>query len=145
MPRLVGWDEERTGGAAREVMEKVSLPFDRFATRFPRSLSGGEQQRVGIVRAMISRPGLLLCDEPFGALDPIVRRELQDVLRALRGDTTVVFVTHDLAEAIRLSSRVIVFEAGAIIADLASSEVVRDRTPLVQRLVASATLPAEVA
>jgi osmoprotectant transport system ATP-binding protein len=145
VPRLLGWDEERIRGAARELMEKVSLPFERFAARFPRSLSGGEQQRVGIVRAMISRPGLLLCDEPFGALDPIVRRELQDVLRALRGDTTVVFVTHDLAEAIRLSSRVIVFEAGAIIADLASRDVVRDRTPLVQRLVASATLPAEVA
>lgn len=145
VPRLLGWDEERTRAAARELMEKVSLPFDRFAARFPRSLSGGEQQRVGIVRAMISRPGLLLCDEPFGALDPIVRRELQDVLRALRGNTTVVFVTHDLAEAIRLSSRVIVFDAGAIIADLASRDVVGDRTPLVQRLVASATLPAEVA
>src|SRR5919106_6484111 len=88
VPRLLGWDDERTREGARELMEKVSLPFDRFATRWPRSLSGGEQQRVGIVRAMISRPGLLLCDEPFGALDPIVRRELQDVLRALRGDTT---------------------------------------------------------
>lgn len=145
VPRLLGWEEERTRAAAREMMEKVSLPFDRFAARWPRSLSGGEQQRVGIVRAMISRPGLLLCDEPFGALDPIVRRELQDVLRALRGDTTVVFVTHDLAEAIRLTSRVIVFDAGSIVADLPSRDVVRDRTPLVQRFVAAATLPAEVA
>jgi osmoprotectant transport system ATP-binding protein len=145
VPRLQGWPEEQIRAAARELMEKVSLPFDRFATRWPRSLSGGEQQRVGIVRAMISRPGLLLCDEPFAALDPIVRRELQDVLRALRGDTTVVFVTHDLAEAMRIASRVVVFDEGAIAADVPARDIVRDRTPIVQRFVASATLPAEVA
>src|SRR5207302_11192512 len=85
IPRLLAWDEQKTRAAAEEMMAKLELPIERFGDRYPRSLSGGEQQRVGIARAMIAKPSILLCDEPFGALDPIVRRELQDVFRAMRG------------------------------------------------------------
>src|ERR1700741_4236216 len=99
VPRLLGWDEARIRTAARELLEQLELPFDRFATRFPRSLSGGEQQRAGIARAMIAEPPLLLCDEPFSAVDPLVRRELQESFIRLRdrGAVTMIFVTHDLA------------------------------------------------
>jgi osmoprotectant transport system ATP-binding protein len=102
VPRLLEWPEEKTRSAAREILERLGMPIDRFGQRFPRSLSGGEQQRIGIARAMIAGPTLLLCDEPFSALDPLVRHELQEEFVALRdrGDVTMLFVTHDLAEAL---------------------------------------------
>src|SRR5262245_40733373 len=98
VPRLLGWSDGETRAAAGEIMAKLDLPLDRFGARYPRSLSGGEQQRVGIARAMIARPSILLCDEPFGALDPIVRRELQDAFRARRSGCTILFVPPDLPQ-----------------------------------------------
>ena len=145
VPRLLGWDEKRIRDAAAEVMASVGLPFERFADRRPRSLSGGEQQRVGIARAMVANPSILLCDEPFGALDPIVRRELQDAFRALRADATIVFVTHDLAEALRVAERVVLFEDGQIVTDTAARDFIAQDVPLVRQFVASATLPAGAA
>src|SRR5947209_3158292 len=114
VPRLLGWSDDRIRDAARAMLERLEMPFERFATRMPRSLSGGEQQRAGIARAMIAEPPLLLCDEPFSALDPLVRRELQDAFIRLRdgGDVTMLFVTHDLAEALRVGSRLVLIEAG---------------------------------
>lgn len=137
VPRLLGWSEERTRAAAREMMARLNLPFEKFATRRPRSLSGGEQQRVGIARALIAEPAVLLCDEPFGALDPIVRRELQDAFRAIRTGATVIFVTHDLAEAMRVARRIVLFDGGRVIADAPAVEFTRLTVPLAQQFVAS--------
>jgi osmoprotectant transport system ATP-binding protein len=141
VPRLHGWDDARIRGAAAPLMEKLGLPLAKFGDRRPRSLSGGEQQRVGIARALVAGPSLLLCDEPFGALDPIVRRELQDAFVALRSDVTMVFVTHDLAEALRIAERVVLFDGGRVVADAPSQELVRLDLPLVQQFVAAAVLP----
>jgi osmoprotectant transport system ATP-binding protein len=145
IPRLLKWDAARTRDAAAEVLGRVGMPFEKFADRRPRSLSGGEQQRVGIARAMVTNPSILLCDEPFGALDPIVRRELQDAFRALGSDATIVFVTHDLAEALRVAERIILFDGGRIVVDAPSREFVQQKAPLVRQFVASATLPAGAA
>ena len=143
VPRLLGWDEERIRDAARAMLERLELPFDRFAPRMPRSLSGGEQQRVGIARAMIAAPPLLLCDEPFSALDPLVRRELQDAFIRLRdgGDVTMLFVTHDLAEALRVGSRVVLIEEGQIVCDTTREEFVRSTLPLVRQFIEASRLP----
>ncbi|HYS52906.1 MAG TPA: ATP-binding cassette domain-containing protein [Thermoanaerobaculia bacterium] len=141
VPRLLGWPDEKTRAAAEELLAKLDLPLPRFGDRYPRSLSGGEQQRVGIARAMIARPAVLLCDEPFGALDPIVRRDLQDAFRALRSGVTILFVTHDLAEALRIAERIVLFEGGRVVADCPAAEFTSQPLPLVQRFVAAASLP----
>src|SRR5262249_11891079 len=133
----------RIRDAARAMLERLELPFERFAARFPRSLSGGEQQRVGIARAMIAEPPLLLCDEPFSALDPLVRRELQEAVIRLRdgGDVAMVFVTHDLAEALRVGSRIALIEAGEIVSDLPRAEFLASSLPLVRRFIEAARIP----
>jgi len=143
LPRLLKWDEAKTRDEATKLLDKLGLPFEKFAPRYPRSLSGGEQQRVGIARAIVARPGILLCDEPFGALDPIVRRELQDSFTAIREErnATIVFVTHDLAEAMRVAERVVVFDGGRIVADTSARELPRHDAPAVRALVAAASLP----
>jgi len=143
VPRLLGWTDERIRGASAEMLERLDMPFDRFAGRFPRSLSGGEQQRVGIARAMVAAPPLLLCDEPFSALDPIVRRDLQDTFVALRdgGDVTLLFVTHDVAEALRVARRIVLIDDGTIVADLPAGEFVRSAHPLISRFLDAARIP----
>ncbi|HET7435063.1 MAG TPA: ATP-binding cassette domain-containing protein [Thermoanaerobaculia bacterium] len=141
VPRLLGWPEARTRDAAAEVLGRVGLPFERFGGRKPRSLSGGEQQRVGIARALVAQPALLLCDEPFGALDPIVRRELQETFVAFRDGVTIVFVTHDLAEAMRIAERIVMFDGGAIVADAPSRAFVQLDDPRVRAFVNAAVLP----
>jgi len=144
LPRLLKWDETKTREEATKLLDRLGLPAAQFAGRYPRSLSGGEQQRVGIARAIVARPGILLCDEPFGALDPIVRRELQDSFTAIREErnATIVFVTHDLAEAMRVAERVVVFDGGRIVADTPARELPRHDAPAVRALVAAASLPA---
>jgi osmoprotectant transport system ATP-binding protein len=142
VPRLLGWPDERIRQASAELLERLDMPFDRFAARFPRSLSGGEQQRVGIARAMVAAPPLLLCDEPFSALDPIVRRDLQDAFVVLRdSDVTLLFVTHDVAEALRVARRIVLIDGGAIVADLPASDFVRSAHPLVHRFLDAARMP----
>jgi len=143
LPRLLKWEESKTRDEASRLLDRLGLPFEKFATRYPRSLSGGEQQRVGIARAIVARPGILLCDEPFGALDPIVRRELQDSFTAIREErnATIVFVTHDLVEAMRVAERVVVFDGGRIVADTSARELPRHDAPAVRALVAAASLP----
>ena len=116
VPRLLGWEPGRIADRVRQLLETVGLPPDRFADRYPRELSGGQQQRVGVARALAADPPLLLCDEPFGALDPITRRELQREFRDLsrRLETTLLFVTHDVREALLMGDRIGLLEDGRL-------------------------------
>jgi osmoprotectant transport system ATP-binding protein len=105
---------------ARELLEQVGLPPDTFAKRRPGELSGGQRQRVGLARALAANPPILLMDEPFGALDPLTRGEMQDLLRSLlaRQSKTVLLVTHDLDEALYLAARIVLIHEGRVAADL---------------------------
>jgi osmoprotectant transport system ATP-binding protein len=137
VPRLLGWSRQRIVEEARPLLESLALRYDDYAHRFPRSLSGGEQQRVSIARALITRPSLLLCDEPFAALDPLVRREQQDAFIASwkEHQTTLVFVTHDVGEALRLGTRVLLIDDGAIVFDGTPHEFKRSELALARRFV----------
>ncbi len=137
VPRLLGWDEARIESSARSLLSQLELPFDRFAARYPRMLSGGEQQRVAIARALIAAPRILLCDEPFSALDPLIRAELQTLLLDATRETTLVFVTHDVREALRIAQRVVVFDAGRVIADAPTADLPKHEHPLVRKFLAS--------
>ena len=109
---------------AHALLASVGLPPESFAKRRPAELSGGQRQRVGLARALAADPPVLLMDEPFGALDPLTRGEMQDLLRQLlaQAKKTVLLVTHDLDEALYLADRVVLLEEGRIAADLPSSE-----------------------
>ena len=138
VPRLLGWEDARVEAEAEKLLAQLELPAEKFASRYPRMLSGGEQQRVAIARALIASPDILLCDEPFSALDPLIRVELQTLLRdttRARGATTLVFVTHDVREALRIADRVVLFDAGQVVADVASDAFATHEHPLVQRFV----------
>lgn len=117
VPRLEGWPEDRRDTRVRELLELVGLPPDRFGPRYPRQLSGGQRQRVGVARALSVDPPILLCDEPFGAVDPITRADLQREFSALtrRLNKTVVFVTHDVREAKTLATRIAVLDEGRLL------------------------------
>ena len=114
VPRLLGWDKKRVRTRVSELLELVGLEPDRFAKRYPHQLSGGQRQRVGVARALAADPPVLLMDEPFGAVDPIVRDRLQAEFVRLQREVrkTVLFVTHDLDEAVRLGDRIAVFRDG---------------------------------
>ena len=117
VPRLEGWEAEKIAARSRELLEMVGLPAERFASRYPRELSGGQRQRVGVARALAADPPIILLDEPFGALDPITRREIQQEFRSLqkRLGKTMVFVTHDVREAFLLASRVALLKEGKMV------------------------------
>ncbi len=126
VPRIEGWPEEKIHARARELMHLVGLPPE-MASRYPHQLSGGQRQRVGVARALAADPAILLMDEPFGALDPLTRDELQRefLLLQQRLHKTVVFVTHDLREALRLGSRIALMEAGKLVAVLSPKEFLK--------------------
>jgi osmoprotectant transport system ATP-binding protein len=117
VPRLLGWSEERRRERAHELLALCRLEPARFESLRPRELSGGERQRAGLARALGADPPVLLMDEPFGALDPLTRRALQDEFRALQArlGKTVVLVTHDVPEALRLADEVAVMDRGRIL------------------------------
>ena len=118
VPRLLGWPADRCRARAEELLSLVGLDPARYARRYPAQLSGGERQRVGVARALAADPPILLMDEPFGAVDPIVRERLQNELLRIQEDLakTIVFVTHDIDEAIKMGDLVAVFEAGGKLA-----------------------------
>ncbi|OIJ96890.1 ABC transporter ATP-binding protein [Streptomyces colonosanans] len=120
VPRLLGWNKARARSRARELMERVGLDGS-LAKRYPYQLSGGQQQRVGVARALAADPPVLLMDEPFSAVDPIVRKGLQEELLRIQDELgkTIVFVTHDIDEAIRLGSMVAVMRTGGRLAQFA--------------------------
>jgi len=117
VPSLEGWPAPRIAQRTRELLGLVGLDADEFSSRRPHQLSGGQRQRVGVARALAADAPLLLLDEPFGALDPVTRRELQDEFRALtlRLGKTAVFVTHDLAEAARVADRIALLRQGQLV------------------------------
>jgi osmoprotectant transport system ATP-binding protein len=123
VPRLLGWDRQKSRARARELLELVGLD-PSMADRYPAQLSGGQQQRVGVARALAADPPLLLMDEPFGAVDPIVRATLQREFARLQRELgkTVVFVTHDVDEALLLGDRIAVLETGGRLAQLATPQ-----------------------
>jgi len=110
VPRLLGWDAARIRARVEELLRVFQLDPDAYARAFPHQLSGGQQQRVGVARALAAEPAVLLMDEPFGALDPIIRAKAQDDLLDIqrRFGTTIVLVTHDMDEAFRLGHHVAV-------------------------------------
>ena len=123
VPRLKAWPEQKTRQRVRELLELVGLDPEMFAHRYPRELSGGQRQRVGVARALAADPPIVLMDEPFGALDPLTRAQLQREFAALTGrlKKTIVFVTHDIREAFILASRIGLFKDGHLI-ELATPE-----------------------
>lgn len=137
LPRLERWPRDRTRDRTRLLLDLVGLPTS-YLTRLPHELSGGERQRVGVARALAIDPPLLLMDEPFGALDPITRAELQvefaRVQRLL--GTTVMLVTHDMAEAFALAQRIGVLEAGALVACDTPARLAASADERVRRLLA---------
>jgi osmoprotectant transport system ATP-binding protein len=114
VPRLEGWPEERIAQRTEDLLRQVGLDPDEFEQRYPRQLSGGQRQRVGVARALAADPRFLLLDEPFGALDPVNRLELQDQFLALRDrlGKTSVFVTHDVREAMRVGTHIALLDRG---------------------------------
>lgn len=130
---------------AAEALQRVGLEAD-LLQRLPWQLSGGQRQRVGVARALLNEPKILLMDEPFGALDPLTRAEMQTMLRDLlrEGGITTLMVTHDLPEALFLADRVVLMEAGKVVGDVASREVMASTEPAVQAYV-RATQPRDEA
>jgi len=118
VPKLLGWDKARARARSDGLLELVGLDPATYADRYPAQLSGGQRQRVGVARALAADPPVLLMDEPFGAVDPVVRLRLQEEFRRLQEDLgkTVMFVTHDIEEAVRLGDRVAVFAQGGRLA-----------------------------
>jgi osmoprotectant transport system ATP-binding protein len=122
---------------SHELLEVVGLNPASFAKRFPHQLSGGQRQRVGLARALAAEPEFLLMDEPLGALDPLTRAEMQDMLRDLlsRVNKTVLLVTHDLDEALYLADRIILLSEGKLLACLSPNEFIASREPLIEAYV----------
>jgi osmoprotectant transport system ATP-binding protein len=136
VPQIEDWPADRIRQRVQELLQLVGLD-GQLALRYPRQLSGGQRQRVGVARALAADPPILLMDEPFGALDPITRAELQREFLALqkRLQKTVVFVTHDLREALLLGTRIALMEAGRLVTVLTPEEFLRSSEPLVAAYV----------
>jgi osmoprotectant transport system ATP-binding protein len=134
---LAGQSIRQRASRTSEVLALAGLDFADFRARYPWQLSGGQRQRVGLARALATDPGVLLMDEPFGALDPLTRAEMQTMLRDLlaRVGKTVLLVTHDLDEALYLAQRIIFLDSGEVVADLPATEVLQSPNPHVRTYV----------
>ncbi len=127
IPEMKKWQAAKRHKESDELLEKVGLEALKYKDRYPRELSGGEQQRVGILRAIIAQPKILLMDEPFSALDPISRKSLQMLTKSLHKEfnMTIVFVTHDMSEALDIADRICVMKEGEIL-QIASPKDIRE-------------------
>lgn len=136
VPRLEGWPPNDVQARVDSLLALVGLPAERFASRWPDELSGGQRQRVGVARALAADPPVLLMDEPFGALDPITRAELQQEMAALQARLrkTILLVTHDLDEALLLGTRVCVVDEGRVRACVEVAEFERAVDPVIVAL-----------
>ncbi len=135
VPRLLGWSKSDIRRRVSEMLELIGLS-QAYAKKYPLELSGGQQQRVGVARALAGDPPILLMDEPFGAIDPITRRRLQDEFRSIQTqlNKTVVFVTHDIDEALRLGDRISVLREGTLVQTGSPEELFEDPHPFVMQL-----------
>lgn len=134
VPLLNEWPAHLKQSRVNSLLDQVGLPHQTFAMRMPSELSGGQRQRVGVARALAAEPQLLLFDEPFGALDPLTRYEMQEQFLALRArlSTTSVFVTHDLSEALRLGTRIALLHDGHLELSATPEEFMAAQTPTAQ-------------
>ena len=127
IPEMKKFDKKLIAGKTKDLLEKVGLNPKLYMKRYPNELSGGEKQRIGILRAIIANPKVLLMDEPFSALDPISRTQLQDLIKQLHNEykMTTVFVTHDMDEALKLADRICILQEGKVV-QIATPKEMRD-------------------
>jgi osmoprotectant transport system ATP-binding protein len=144
VPKLLGWDKPRIAARVEELLTLFQLDPAQFRDRLPNELSGGQQQRVGVARALAAEPNILLMDEPYGALDPVIRAKAQEDLLAIqrRFKTTIVLVTHDMEEAIHLGTKIAVMDKGKLLQhDVPQQVIANPATPFVAELIGSAERP----
>ncbi|MFC6445099.1 ABC transporter ATP-binding protein [Shinella zoogloeoides] len=144
VPTLLGWEKGRIEAKVKELLSLFQLDPTAFGPRYPHELSGGQQQRVGVARALAAEPNILLMDEPFGALDPVIRAKAQDDLLAIQKHfgTTIVLVTHDMEEAFHLADRIAVMDKGRIVQHAAPEEMlVNPATDFVETLIGAGERP----
>lgn len=144
VPTLLGWDKARISARVDELLTLFQLDPADFGPRYPHELSGGQQQRVGVARALAAEPNVLLMDEPFGALDPIIRAKAQEDLLAIqkRFGTTIILVTHDMEEAIHLGHRIAVMDAGKLVQYAPPAEILaKPATEFVETLIGTGERP----
>ena len=139
VPRLEQWPTERVRARVADLLKLVGLEPAQFARRYPHELSGGQRQRVGVARALAADPPVLLMDEPFGALDPLTRAEVQREFQGLQRNLakTIVFVTHEMREALRLGNRIALLEAGKLLGVYTPAEFLRASEPTAAAYVAA--------
>lgn len=137
VPRLEKWEPEKIRKRVDELLQLIGLPANEFRNRYPHQLSGGQRQRVGLGRALAFDPPILLMDEPFGALDPLTRADIQREFKSLqqRLNKTVVFVTHDVREAMLLGTRIAVMDAGKLLGVYSRAEFLKAKEPVVRDYV----------
>lgn len=128
VPKLFGWDKKRIEKRTAELLEMTGLPPDEFMNRFPSQLSGGQKQRIGVARALAADPPVVLMDEPFGALDPITREQLQNEFLELESNLkkTIIFVTHDVFEAVKMGDRIALLNNGSLEQIASPSELIEN-------------------
>lgn len=144
VPRLMGWPKDEISARVDELLALFQLDPKEFRNRMPHELSGGQQQRVGVARGLAARPDLMLMDEPFGALDPVIRGRAQmDLLATQRKlNTTMILVTHDMEEAIRLGHKIAVMDKGKLVQFATPAEILtRPATPFVEGLIGTDERP----
>ncbi|TPL90254.1 ABC transporter ATP-binding protein [Mesorhizobium sp. B2-3-12] len=144
VPVLLGWDKARINARVDELMTLYQLDPREFGPRYPHELSGGQQQRVGVARALAAEPNVLLMDEPFGALDPIIRTKAQEDLLAIqkRFGTTIILVTHDMEEAVHMGDKIAVMDAGKLVQYARPAEILaKPANAFVETLVGASERP----
>jgi osmoprotectant transport system ATP-binding protein len=144
VPALLGWDRARIAARVEELLALFQLDPGDFGPRYPDELSGGQQQRVGVARALAARPNVLLMDEPFGALDPIIRAKAQDDLLAIQKHfgTTIILVTHDVEEAIHLGHKIAIMDAGKVVQYASPVEILaKPTTAFVKDMIGTGERP----
>lgn len=144
VPKLLGWDKKKISDRVDELLSLFQLDPAEFRNRLPHELSGGQQQRVGVARALAAGPNILLMDEPYGALDPVIRAKAQEDLLSIQRKfgTTVVLVTHDMEEAIHLGDKIAVMDKGKLLQFAKPEEIIaHPATPFVAELIGTSERP----